>query len=72
MLDNILKASGKKQYSATGTTCHQCRQKTIDQKTSCRNPECTGFRGVFCGICLKTRYVELGNRTNHPQLTFLS
>ena len=28
-----------------GTTCHQCRQKTIDQKTKCHNKNCAGVRG---------------------------
>lgn len=28
-----------------GTTCHQCRQKTIDQKTICFNKNCMGTRG---------------------------
>lgn len=41
-----------------GSTCHQCRQKTTDTKTSCRNPECVGVRGQFCGPCLKNRYGE--------------
>ncbi|CAJ1079400.1 LOW QUALITY PROTEIN: cell division cycle-associated protein 7-like [Xyrichtys novacula] len=44
--------------SATGSTCHQCRQKTTDTKTSCRNPECVGVRGQFCGPCLRNRYGE--------------
>ncbi|XP_056283249.1 cell division cycle-associated protein 7a [Pseudoliparis swirei] len=43
---------------ATGTTCHQCRQKTTDTKTNCRNPECRGVRGQFCGPCLCNRYGE--------------
>ncbi|KAM4697874.1 cell division cycle-associated protein 7 [Rhinophrynus dorsalis] len=43
---------------ATGTTCHQCRQKTIDTKTNCRNPECMGVRGQFCQPCLRNRYGE--------------
>lgn len=41
-----------------GSTCHQCRQKTIDTKTNCRNPECWGVRGQFCGPCLRNRYGE--------------
>ncbi|XP_056145908.1 uncharacterized protein LOC130121091 isoform X1 [Lampris incognitus] len=44
--------------SSTGTTCHQCRQKTTDTKTNCRNPECLGVRGQFCGPCLRNRYGE--------------
>ncbi|XP_066254998.1 cell division cycle-associated 7-like protein [Euwallacea similis] len=59
MLNNIPTRVAKKVYSSVhGTSCHQCRQKTIDQKTSCRNPECVGYRGMFCGICLKNRYGE--------------
>ncbi|XP_059198943.1 cell division cycle-associated protein 7a [Centropristis striata] len=42
----------------TGSTCHQCRQKTTDTKTNCRNPECMGVRGQFCGPCLRNRYGE--------------
>ena len=41
-----------------GSTCHQCRQKTTDTKTNCRNPECQGVRGQFCGPCLRNRYGE--------------
>lgn len=44
--------------SSTGSTCHQCRQKTTDTKTNCRNPECVGVRGQFCGPCLRNRYGE--------------
>lgn len=52
------KTSEKVYNSALGSTCHQCRQKTIDTKTICRNKECTGVRGQFCGPCLKNRYGE--------------
>ena len=41
-----------------GTTCHQCRQKTIDTKTYCHNRNCRGTRGQFCGPCLLNRYGE--------------
>ncbi|KAM8857032.1 cell division cycle-associated protein 7a [Synchiropus picturatus] len=44
--------------SSTGSTCHQCRQKTVDTKTCCRNPDCVGVRGQFCGPCLRNRYGE--------------
>ncbi|XP_063789516.1 cell division cycle-associated protein 7 isoform X2 [Pseudophryne corroboree] len=58
-LDAICVIGSDKVYNrATGTTCHQCRQKTIDTKTNCRNPECMGVRGQFCGPCLKNRYGE--------------
>jgi len=50
---------GRKTYNTKiGTSCHQCRQKTIDTKTVCRSGECQGVRGQFCGICLKNRYGE--------------
>ena len=39
-----------------GTTCHQCRQKTLDTKTICRSGRCRGHKGQFCGTCLKKRY----------------
>lgn len=47
-----------KRYNKNGTTCHQCRQKTDDLKTVCRNEECHGTRGQFCGPCLRNRYGE--------------
>ncbi|XP_028846253.1 cell division cycle-associated protein 7a [Denticeps clupeoides] len=58
-LDNICVTVRDKVYnSASGSTCHQCRQKTTDTKTNCRNPECVGVRGQFCGPCLRNRYGE--------------
>uniref|UniRef100_A0A8C5PBD1 Zinc-finger domain-containing protein n=1 Tax=Leptobrachium leishanense TaxID=445787 RepID=A0A8C5PBD1_9ANUR len=45
-------------HSVNGFTCHQCRQKTIDTKSNCRNVECQGIRGQFCGPCLRNRYGE--------------
>uniref|UniRef100_A0A3B3ZHF2 Zinc-finger domain-containing protein n=1 Tax=Periophthalmus magnuspinnatus TaxID=409849 RepID=A0A3B3ZHF2_9GOBI len=42
----------------SGSTCHQCRQKTIDTKTCCRNEDCRGIQGQFCGPCLRNRYGE--------------
>ncbi|XP_018584427.2 cell division cycle-associated protein 7a isoform X1 [Scleropages formosus] len=58
-LNNICFSVRDKVYNrATGTTCHQCRQKTIDTKTNCRNAECVGVRGQFCGPCLRNRYGE--------------
>ncbi|XP_073323842.1 cell division cycle-associated protein 7-like [Pagrus major] len=44
--------------SVTGSTCHQCRQKTVDTKTYCRSEECRGIQGQFCGPCLRNRYGE--------------
>ncbi|KAB5577136.1 hypothetical protein PHYPO_G00206470 [Pangasianodon hypophthalmus] len=58
-LDNICTNVREKVYNrAMGSTCHQCRQKTTDTKTNCRNPECVGVRGQFCGPCLRNRYGE--------------
>ncbi|XP_072541938.1 cell division cycle-associated protein 7a isoform X2 [Salminus brasiliensis] len=58
-LDNICSNVREKIYNrSTGSTCHQCRQKTTDTKTNCRNPECVGVRGQFCGPCLRNRYGE--------------
>ncbi|XP_042561555.1 cell division cycle-associated protein 7a isoform X2 [Clupea harengus] len=58
-LDNICTNVREKVYSSSmGSTCHQCRQKTTDTKTSCHNPECVGVRGQFCGPCLRNRYGE--------------
>ncbi|XP_029907287.1 cell division cycle-associated protein 7-like isoform X2 [Myripristis murdjan] len=42
----------------TGSTCHQCRQKTVDTKTCCRSESCRGIQGQFCGPCLRNRYGE--------------
>lgn len=41
-----------------GSTCHQCRQKTVDTKTCCRSEDCRGIMGQFCGPCLRNRYGE--------------
>jgi len=59
MIGRISAFSGRKKYcSATGTCCHQCRQKTVDQKTVCRSGHCRGYVGMFCGPCLNNRYGE--------------
>ncbi|CAH0384143.1 unnamed protein product [Bemisia tabaci] len=59
MLSKIAHSSKKKYSSDQGSTCHQCRQKTLDTKTICRSQDCNGVRGQFCGPCLKNRYGEL-------------
>jgi len=57
MLDNVSDYVSHKVYSqSSGTSCHQCRQKTTDQKTICRSGNCAGVRGMFCGVCLRNRY----------------
>ena len=59
MIDNVAEKSTTKQYcKIRGSSCHQCRQKTMDTKTVCRSGECIGVRGQFCGPCLKGRYGE--------------
>lgn len=50
--------SEKKFCREQGTSCHQCRQKTLDTKTICRSADCFGVRGQFCGPCLRNRYGE--------------
>ncbi|NWV41149.1 CDA7L protein, partial [Grantiella picta] len=58
-LDNIAITVRDKIYDKIlGSTCHQCRQKTTDTKTICRNQGCGGVRGQFCGPCLRNRYGE--------------
>ncbi|XP_010187827.1 PREDICTED: cell division cycle-associated protein 7, partial [Mesitornis unicolor] len=58
-LNNISVSARDKVYNRSmGSTCHQCRQKTVDTKTTCRNPDCVGVRGQFCGPCLRNRYGE--------------
>ena len=59
MLERVIDRFGDKIYNQSiGTTCHQCRQKTIDMKTICRSGFCVGVRGQFCGRCLALRYGE--------------
>jgi hypothetical protein len=53
-----IQTSGNKVYGPGGTSCHQCRQKTVDTKTVCRSGVCVGVRGQFCGICVINRYGE--------------
>lgn len=57
-LNNIASKSTRKTYSQSGTSCHQCRQKTLDSKSYCRSGRCVGVRGQFCGPCLSNRYGE--------------
>ncbi|XP_071958027.1 cell division cycle-associated protein 7-like [Antedon mediterranea] len=58
-LENVAEHVREKVYNSEyGTTCHQCRQKTLDMKTICRAESCFGVRGQFCGPCLRNRYGE--------------
>lgn len=59
MLDAVADKPKDKGYApGTGTSCHQCRQKTTDTKTICRSGRCIGLRGYVCGPCLRARYGE--------------
>ena len=40
-----------------GTTCHQCRQKTRDLKTTCHNENCSGVRGQVNSYVTMCTYV---------------
>lgn len=43
-LSKIAVSSTTKIYNTEiGTSCHQCRQKTIDSKTYCRSGKCIGM-----------------------------
>lgn len=58
-LDNIAYRSKDKIWDKeNGSSCHQCRQKTLDTKTVCRSGFCVGAKGQFCGLCLRNRYGE--------------
>lgn len=58
-LDNVAeRAKDKILDKENGSTCHQCRQKTLDTKTVCRSGDCVGVKGQFCGPCLRNRYGE--------------
>ncbi|KAM6903300.1 cell division cycle-associated 7-like protein isoform 1-T1 [Lycodopsis pacificus] len=58
-LDNVAYCSKDKIWDKdNGSSCHQCRQKTLDTKTVCRSGFCVGGKGQFCGPCLKNRYGE--------------
>ncbi|XP_015162121.1 cell division cycle-associated 7-like protein [Solanum tuberosum] len=45
-----------------GKSCHQCRLKTLGQRTACSN--CKLGQGQFCGDCLYMRYGENVIETN--------
>nr|XP_061808418.1 cell division cycle-associated 7-like protein [Nerophis lumbriciformis] len=58
-LENIAYRSKDKIWDKDhGSSCHQCRQKTLDTKTVCRSGFCSAGKGQFCGPCLKNRYGE--------------
>ena len=45
MLANVAERYSDKEYAQSGTTCHQCRQKTTDVKTVCRSSHF--LEGIF-------------------------
>lgn len=54
---------GRMYDSALGVTCHWCRQKTLECKVTCTNPDCGGGRRMpnsFCKMCLHNRHGEDG------------
>lgn len=58
-INNIAKRSSDKKRSInSGSTCHQCRQHTLDTKSFCHNTQCVGINGQLCGPCLLVRYGE--------------
>jgi len=56
----VKKRAGRVYDNINGLTCHQCRQKTIDEKTECCVHENVKPVGVhhYCRICLLNRYGE--------------
>jgi len=59
MLDNVADRVSEKIYDQSkGSSCHQCRQKTLNMKTVCRSGRCVGIHGQFCGVCLENRYYK--------------
>eukprot|EP00198_Chlamydomonas_reinhardtii_P003697 XP_001693033.1 cell cycle associated protein [Chlamydomonas reinhardtii] len=54
----VRKQGGKLYDSATGVTCHWCRQKTVDRKVTCTHPACgrTRMPYSFCERCLWNRH----------------
>src|SRR5687767_6526120 len=59
--DTIVYQSGGRIYdTVNGVTCHQCRQKTIDEKTVCSQEKLAEAPGKhhFCSMCLRNRYGE--------------
>lgn len=46
MMENVADRVSEKIYDKVqGSSCHQCRQKTMDTKTVCRSGICVGVRG---------------------------
>ncbi|OMO56772.1 hypothetical protein CCACVL1_26283 [Corchorus capsularis] len=52
----VYKRGGRIYDPVNGKTCHQCRQKTLEDHTHCS--KCNKVQGQFCRACLYTRYGE--------------
>eukprot|EP00890_Picochlorum_soloecismus_P003874 jgi/Picsp_1/4488/NSC_06709-R1_zinc-finger domain of monoamine-oxidase a repressor r1 protein len=52
----VRQQGGRIYDSKHGTTCHQCRQKTIEVKAHCTSKRCNLY---FCPRCLLNRYNEI-------------
>ncbi|KAJ2815306.1 hypothetical protein IWW50_006865, partial [Coemansia erecta] len=57
---------GRVYDSEKGHTCHQCRQKTMDNKIACANDHCTLMMDYKC---LLNRYNEDANELDHDTWT---
>ena len=57
----VYSVGGRVYDSEKGTTCHWCRQKTVETHVECHSYECQNEapRPVqFCGMCLRNRHGE--------------
>jgi hypothetical protein len=62
----VSKPGRRKSHSSSGTTCHQCKQKTLSTKTTCRfcyqrsgstdSSHWTDCSSAYCETCLCNRY----------------
>ena len=58
---SVYSGGGRVYDSEKGTTCHWCRQKTVETHVECTGYECQNeaARPVqFCGMCLRNRHGE--------------
>lgn len=58
---SVYSVGGRVYDSEKGTTCHWCRQKTVETHVKCTGYECQNeaARPVqFCGMCLRNRHGE--------------
>ena len=58
---SVYSVGGRVYDSEKGTTCHWCRQKTVETHVECVGDECqngTSRPVQFCGMCLRNRHGE--------------